>query len=84
MKAYQFKQVDKQRDMHLQAWLNATVKATKPINGGKKSEPVYKTFNQFFDYEKRVKEIANPSNKSKKLTQTHRDLAQIAARVNHQ
>ncbi|MCL1990913.1 MAG: hypothetical protein FWG67_08505 [Defluviitaleaceae bacterium] len=46
MKAVQLQLVDKQRDLHIQAWLNMQVKATK--QRGKKTVPYFKTFNDFF------------------------------------
>lgn len=84
MKAYELKRVDKQYDMHLQAWLFQSVQATKPIAGGKKTEPLYKNFKSFFDYEKRIEEVSDPqTNKTKTLSQSQRDLARLAAQVNH-
>ena len=50
MKAYQLSDIDRERDMHWQAWLNWQVQATK--RSGKKIVPIYKNFKQFFDYEK--------------------------------
>ena len=46
MKAIRLKLVDKQRDLHIQAWLNTQVKATK--QRGKKTVPYFKTFGDFF------------------------------------
>ena len=45
--AFQLKRLDHERDLYLQSWLNNQIKATK----GKKSEPYYKEFNKFFNYE---------------------------------
>ena len=78
MKAYQLARVDKEYDMHLQAWLNHAVKATK--EQGKKQVYVYKNFKDFFDYEKRIKEVEKP--KRRILTPHQRRLARIAAKVN--
>ncbi|WP_193568272.1 hypothetical protein [Gracilibacillus saliphilus] len=77
MKAYNLKRVDIERDMHLQAWLNHQVTATK--EQGKKHVPVYKNFTDFFDYEKRVKEIENPT---KKLNPQQRKMAYLAKKAN--
>ena len=55
LKAYELKQVDKDYDIHLQAWSNWNVQAMK--ESGKKRVPVFKTFKQFFDYEKRIKDV---------------------------
>lgn len=77
MKAFNLKQIDEERDMHLQAWLNHGVTATK--EQGKKQVPVYETFKEFFDYEARVKEIDGVKSR---LTPQMRNMARIAARVN--
>ena len=55
MEAAQLKQIDQDYRNHLQAFLNFAVKAEKRAGKGK-TKPVYKTFKQFFDYEKRLKE----------------------------
>lgn len=78
MKAYSLAQVDKEYDMHLQAWLNDTVGATKAK--GKESVRIYKSFKDFFDYQKRIGEIEKPRNE--KLNTQHKRMAQIAARLN--
>lgn len=49
MRGYNIRQVDKNMELHLQAWLNVQAGATK--KRGKKQEPVYKTFKSFYDYE---------------------------------
>ncbi|WP_270284706.1 hypothetical protein, partial [Enterococcus faecalis] len=55
--AFQLKRLDHERDLYLQSWLNNQIKATK----GKKSEPYYKEFNKFFNYEEREKLILGKS-----------------------
>lgn len=77
MKAYNLSRVDIERDMHLQAWLNHQVQATK--EQGKKQIPVYKKFDEFFNYEQRIKEIENPVNK---LNPQQKRLAFVAMQVN--
>lgn len=72
-------QVDKQFDMHLQAWLNHKVTATKE-QGKDKIIPVYKTFKEFFDYQKELKEIEKTP--QSKLTPQMRNMARIAFLVN--
>ena len=42
--------VDNLREMHLQAWLNHAVTSKK--KNGKKLEPTYKKFNEFWDESK--------------------------------
>lgn len=46
MKAYQLRQLDKERDMYAQAWIYRMSKATK-----KSGKPFYKNFGQFFNIE---------------------------------
>lgn len=46
MKAYQLSQLDRQYEIHMQAW--ATVMAGQT----KKGKPVFRTFEKFFDYKK--------------------------------
>ncbi|WP_311799347.1 hypothetical protein [Lactococcus garvieae] len=41
--------IDEEFSAHRQAWLNRKVKAEKEV--GKRIEPVYATFKQFFDYD---------------------------------
>lgn len=78
MKAYRLAQVDKEYDMHLQAWLNHAVTTTK--EQGNKHVPVYKSFKDFFDYEKRLKEVEKP--KRSIITPHQRKMAKLAAMVN--
>lgn len=50
MEAYNLRQFDTEFHLHELAWLNREVKAER--KSGKKTKPVYRTFKQFFDYEK--------------------------------
>jgi 16S rRNA U1498 N3-methylase RsmE len=59
MFAYSLRRIDEERDMHMQAFLNHVVTGTK--QRGKKTVPVYKTFQDFYDYEKEIKRITEPS-----------------------
>lgn len=51
MKAYQLKQLDRQYEIHLQAW--ATVMAGQT----RKGKPVFRSFDKFFDYRKAEEKI---------------------------
>ncbi|PZL70958.1 hypothetical protein CI088_13835 [Enterococcus plantarum] len=51
MKAYQLKQLDRQYEIHLQAW--ATVMAGQT----RKGKPIFRTFDKFFDYRKAEEKI---------------------------
>lgn len=55
MEAYLLQKVDREHELHLQAWLNNQVKAEKKV--GKTSKPVFKEFKDFFDYEKRIADV---------------------------
>jgi len=48
MQAIRLQLIDKQQDLHMQAWLNMQVKATK--QRGKKTVPYFKTFGDFFKH----------------------------------
>lgn len=78
MKAYQLKRIDKMHEMHLQSWLNHQVTATK--EKGEKQVPVFETYKDFFDYEKKLEEIEQP--KKKAISPKLKRLAQIAAQAN--
>lgn len=53
MQAFRLKKVDEERDIHLQAWNNLVVKSAD-----KKGKPTYKNFTDFYDYEKRIKDVS--------------------------
>lgn len=77
-KAYSLRRVDAEYDMHLNAWLNHQAGATK--KQGKDTVSAYKSFKDFFDYEKRIEEVEKT--KPKKLNEQHRRMAQLAAQAN--
>lgn len=79
MEAFRLQQVDKQNEMHLQAWLNNAAGATK--EQGKKQVPVFKSYQDFFDYEKELKEVMKERS-STKIDQKTRRLARLASAVN--
>ncbi|MEK4924109.1 hypothetical protein MKX78_19565 [Cytobacillus sp. FSL R5-0569] len=78
MKAYQLSSIDKEYDMHKQAWLNFVVQSTK--EQGKKQVPVYTKFKDFFDYDERIKEIKGTQ--KKRLSKRQKRMAHLAAGVN--
>lgn len=57
LRASNLRQVDREYEIYLSAWQNSQVQATETKGSGKhqKQEPVYKTFNDFFDYEQERK-----------------------------
>lgn len=78
MKAHSLSRVDKEYDLHLQAWLNEQVGATK--KQGKNSVPLYKNFKDFFDYNKAIETIKGAESSS--LSDEHKRMARIAANLN--
>src|SRR5699024_8131503 len=52
MHSHRLSDIDKERDMHMRAWLSQQVTATTKAN-----KPQYKEFKEFFDYEKLINEI---------------------------
>ena len=79
MKAYRLQQVDKKNEMHQQAWLNHVVTLTK--ESGKKQVPVYKTFKDFFDYEKELQEATGTKRKNI-LSPKQKHMAKVAYLAN--
>lgn len=53
--AYKLQRVDREYDIHLQAWVNNQAKAEK--KKGKNTVPYFKSFDKFYDYEKRIEEV---------------------------
>lgn len=78
MKAYALKRVDKEHDMHQQAWL--IVQAGSRKTQGDKEVSAYKNFKAFYDYDKRIKEVSGQ--KTSAVTNQMRRMAQAAKRIN--
>lgn len=53
--AERYKQLDRQKDIALGAWLSFVATAKKKV--GKQLKPVYPTFESFFDYSKQLKRM---------------------------
>ena len=66
MQAVQLKHVDLEYVLHLQAYLNFAAQAKKKA-GKNKEKPVYRTFKQFFDYEKAVDRVIKKDKKDDKF-----------------
>jgi len=81
MRAFNLARIDKEYDIALQAWLNNQATATKTTGSGKnqKTESVYKGFQDFFDYEKKLQEVDGPS---LTITEKEQRMARIAAKIN--
>ncbi|WP_433956996.1 hypothetical protein [Cytobacillus horneckiae] len=78
MKAFNLARIDKEHEMHQQAWINQKATATK--KQGDKFIPVYKEFKDFYDFNARLRELEAP--KKSRLTTEQRKMAKIAASVN--
>ncbi len=63
MKSKELQIVDKQYEIHLQAYLNMTAQARKQV--GKKQRMVYTRFDKFFDYQKQLDKVMGFKKKSK-------------------
>lgn len=66
MEAAQLKQIDKMRDIHLQAWLTFAAKATK--GKGKNVKPVYSKFERFYNYKEELKKVQQPEENNSKFS----------------
>jgi len=78
MHAYRLRRLDEIYDMHLQAWLNHAVTATK--KRGNKQEPKYKKFDDFFDYEKELRKTEGKE--PLKMSQDMKDAVKLIAEIN--
>lgn len=74
MEAFNLAQVDKQYEMHMQAWLSHQVTATNK----KGSKPLFSNFKDFFDYEKALEQLQGSTG----LSDEHKRLGKIAKKVN--
>lgn len=63
MKSKELQIVDKQYEIHLQAYLNMSAQARR--RAGKKMKPVYTKFDKFFDYQKELDRVMGIKKKSK-------------------
>lgn len=80
MYSYRLQQVDEEQKMHQQAWLNHQVTMTK--EQGDKQVPVFKSYKDFFNYEKELNAVEKEFTGTKKITAKMRKLAQIAKKAN--
>ena len=54
--AFKLREVDERKKMHEQAYLNQVVQSTD-----KRGKPKFKTFDEFFDYEKEIDNVLDGS-----------------------
>jgi hypothetical protein len=76
MEAFMLRRVDREYEISLQAWMNREVKAQREGPRGK-VELVYRDFNKFFDYKKRVDEVKH----TESLRAEDSRLRQVARRL---
>ena len=74
IEAIKSKILDEQRSLHMLAWLNVQVKATK--QKGKKTVPYYKTFDDFF------KDPTQSTKKSARNEQISGDMKMMLLKAN--
>lgn len=77
MKSAELKSVDRQLLIHEQAFTNMRAKATK--KSGKKTRSAYRTFQDFFDYEKELKRVKGEFDEKPKTKDKFSDLAHFIA-----
>lgn len=78
MKAFRLQRLDREYDLHRQAYLNLVVKSTK--ERGKKTIPVYPTFQSFFDMERHEREILGENQLHKK--DEHNEMKKLILKAN--
>ncbi|MGL4642757.1 MAG: hypothetical protein ACRCVH_00455 [Vagococcus fluvialis] len=79
LKAYKLRNLDKEYFIHLQAFKNQEIKATKKV--GKQEKMVYKNFNEFFPYQKRENEILGIATK-KKVSRDNKKMMELLKKAN--
>lgn len=62
MQAARLRQVDYENEIHMQAWANQAVQATKK-QGKNKYVSIYRSYKDFYDYEKNIDEAWNGEKK---------------------
>lgn len=80
MMASRLQNLDELYKIHLQSWTNQQAKATKEIGAGKnkRSVPVFKKFEDFFDYEAALEEVTGESYKKVEAPEMTDFLARVA------
>ena len=75
--AEKYKQVDKQKDIAMGAWLSFVATAKKKV-GKDRLKPVYPTFESFFDYAKELKKL-----KGENINDLKQKYKALQERLNH-
>ena len=80
IKAYQYEELDKQRDLHYLAFLNQAVKST--TGKGKSQKMKYTSFDKFFDYDKLAKKIEGESDQMEEMDEHEKELLRLIKKAN--
>lgn len=80
MQASRLQNLDEVYKIHLQAWTNQQAKATKEVGAGKNKRivPIYKKFEEFFDYEALLSEVTGETYKKAETPEMTDFLSRIA------
>lgn len=81
MYAFNLQQIDKDENMHMQAWLHQQAKATKK-KGKHGEESVYDGFKDFFDKDTLIKSVEDQVAGEEKITPKMKSLAKAARIAN--
>ena len=80
IKAYQYEELDKQRDLHYLAFLNQAVQST--TGKGKSQKMKYTSFDKFFDYDKLAKQIDGGSEQIEEMDEHKKELLRLIKKAN--
>ncbi len=80
IKAYQYDELDKQRDLHYLAFLNQAVQST--TGNGKSQKMKYTSFDKFFDYDQLAKKIEGQTNQTEELDEHKKELLRLIKKAN--
>ena len=80
IKAYQYEELDKQRDLHYLAFLNQAVQST--TGKGKSQKMKYTSFDKFFDYEKQAKMIEGETEQAEEMDEHKKELLRLIKKAN--
>ena len=80
IKAYQYDELDKQRDLHYVAFLNQAVQST--TGKGKSQKMKYTSFDKFFDYEELAKKIEGETDQTEEMDEHKKELLRLIKKAN--
>ena len=80
IKAYQYEELDNQRDLHYLAFLNQAVQST--TGKGKSQKMKYTSFDKFFDYDKHAKAIEGETDQTEEMDEHKKELLRLIKKAN--